>query len=257
MMRILILLMISNIAWAQTTDRMLLYQTPKPDKLSPKELKSNEEVYLEKESMIRDVNEETGIMTDYYYTRRDSGRLSIAYHTSHDYEKFSKLYSIDVQLMMKTNSYKDTWYGLQLKRTVAQYNALADELETETGNANADANIQRRDAQQSMTIVGAGAGFRFNILSDFFDSNRVFEHLMAYGNYIFHLDGKTSEQYRGFGATMEYGLHRRVGESFFVGAKLSYNLASLERAKKDDEDKIDRSLVFRWTSIGIEFGYYY
>jgi hypothetical protein len=80
---------------------------------------------------------------------------------------------------------------------------------------------------------------------------------MAYGNYIFHLDGKTSEQYRGFGATMEYGLHRRIGESFFGGAKLSYNLASLERAKKDDEDKIDRSLVFRWTSIGIEFGYYY
>lgn len=257
MIKILVLLLITNIAAAAETDRLMLYQTPNPDKMTPKQISSEGEVYLEKESLIRDVNEHTGVLGDYYYTRRDNGRLSLAYHTSHDYEKFSKLSTIDIQVMKKFTSYKDQWWGVQLKRVVAQYNALADELDKTSTNADADSKYERRDALQSMTILGLGVGYRFNILSEFFNTNRVFEQVMAYGNYIYHLDGKTDNKYRGYGATMEYGIHRRTGESFFVGTKLSYNIASLVRKAKSDEDKIDRSLVFRWTSIGFEVGYYY
>ncbi len=257
MMKILFLLFISNLAWAQTADQLILFQTPNPDKMTPKQLQRNSEVYLEKESLIREVNEKSGVLGDHYYTRKDSGRLSLAYHTSHDYEKISKLYTLDIQLLKKIQSYKDQWWGLQLKRVVAQYNAIAAELEQTSTHPDADSQYTRADALQSMTVFGLGIGYRFKILTEFFDTNRVFEQVMAYGNYIYHLDGATSDKYRGYGATMEYGLHRRIGESFFGGAKLSYNLASLERAKKSDEDKLDRTLVFRWTSIGFEVGYYY
>jgi len=257
MIKVIILFFISNPLWAATADQLMLYQTPNPEKMTPKQISTESEVYLEKESLIRDVNQQSGVLSDYYYTRKDSGRLSLAYHTSHDYENFSKLYTLDIQVMKKITSYKDQWWGVQLKRVVAQYNALADELESTSTHPDADSQTERRDALQSMTIFGLGVGYRFNILSEFFKTNRVFEQVMAYGNYIYHLDGKNDNKYRGYGATMEYGIHRRVGESFFAGGKLSYNLASLERSKKSDEDKTDRSLVFRWTSIGFEVGYYY
>lgn len=257
MIKILISLFIINTAWGQTADQMLLYQTPNPEKVSPKQLRENSEILLEKESLINEIDKERGVYTERFYTRKDSGRLSFAYHVSHDYEKLSKLYALDLQVIKKVNSYKDTWWGFQFKRVVAQYNALANELEVTSSHPDADSKLERRNALQSMTILGLGVGYRFKILTQFFETNRVFEHIMAYGNYIFHLDGETEEKYRGYGATMEYGLHRRVGESFFAGGKLSYNLASLERAAKTDEDKIDRSLVFRWTSIGLEVGYYY
>lgn len=255
----LLFIIFTSSVWAQQkdADRLLLFQTPDPDKITTKKIKSNPDVYLEKESLIQDKNSTTGVFDEAYYTRRDKGRISLSYHTSHDYENFSKLSAIDAQVMMKATSYTDRWWGVQIKRVTAQYNALADELQTSTGHADADANITRGDALQSMTIFGVGAGYRFKILADFFNSNRIFEQVMAYGNYIYHLDGKTSQKYRGFGATMEYGIHRRIGESLFAGVKLSYNLASLERTKKSDEDKIDRSLVFQWTSVGFEVGYYY
>jgi len=257
MMKIIVLLFITNLAWAETADQKFLYQTPNPDKMTPKILNSNKEVYLEKEALIKEVDDETGVFAERYYTRKDTGRLSFAYHASHDYEKLSKLYALDLQVLKKMKSYKDQWWGIQIKRVVAQYNALADELESSSGHADADSQVERRTSPQSMTIFGLGIGYRFKILTQFFETNRVFEQVMAYGNYIYHFDGETDEKYRGYGATMEYGLHRRVGQSFFAGGKLSYNLASLERAKKSDEDKLDRSLVFRWTSIGFEVGYYY
>lgn len=257
MIKILILLLISNIAWAETADRLFLFQTPNPNKMTPKQILSNKEVYLEKESLIRDVNEQSGVLEDQYYTRKDSGRLSLAYHTSHDFEKLSKLYTLDIQLLKKVTSYKDQWWGLQIKRVVAQYNALADELDKTSTHPDANSKYERGNALQSMTIFGAGFGYRFKVLGQFFKTDRVFEQVMAYANYIYHLDAATSEKYRGYGATMEYGIHKRVGESFFTGGKLSYNLASLVRTQKSNEDKVDRSLVFRWTSIAFEVGYYY
>ena len=48
MMKILFLLFISNLAWAQTADQLILFQTPNPDKMTPKQLQRNSEVYLEK-----------------------------------------------------------------------------------------------------------------------------------------------------------------------------------------------------------------
>jgi hypothetical protein len=257
MIRIIVLTLFSLNVYAQNLERAILFDQVDPKQLTPKHIRDNKEVYLSGESLIQDKSAETGIYSEPHYTGLDKGRLSISYHVSHDYESFEKLQSIDFQLLSKISSYKDQWWGLQLKRVTAKYNALANEVSGSSTHPNANKTIERQDSLQSMTMIGFGFGHRFNILGDFFKSDRIFETLMAYGNYIYHLDGQTDDKYQGYGFSADYGIHKRMSQSFFYGGKLTYNLASLVREAKTNEDKVDRSLAFRWTSIAFEIGYFY
>ena len=263
---ILILLFISTQVNAQINksssaqskvDKYLLFKQEDPNKINPRKAQDTPEVYLHSDSFLKEEESSTGLYSDLYYTKLDSSRLSFAYHISHDYEEFSKLQIIDFQFMKKVNSYKDQWWGLQIKKVNAKYNALAEELTSTSGNADADANTKRFDNPQSMTIFGFGYGYRFKALTSMINSDRVFESVMAYANYISHFDGTNSKNYTGFGLTTEYGVQKRMSQSFFSGIKIGYNIASLVRPATSDEKKSDRSLVFSWTSLGFEFGYYF
>ena len=238
-------------------DRDLLFEQEDFKRVNPRRAQNIPEVYLHNESFLKEEESSTGLYSDLYYTKLDSGRLSFAYHISHDYEEFSKLQIIDFQFMKKVNSYKDQWWGLQVKQITAKYTALADELTSTTGNTDADANTRRFDNQQSMTIFGFGYGYRFKALTAMINSDRVFESVMAYANYISHFDSTNSKNYNGFGLTTEYGIQKRMSEGFFSGIKIGYNIASLVRPATSDEKKSDRSLIFKWTSLGFEFGYYF
>jgi hypothetical protein len=258
MMKVILMLLLStNIFAANKVDRIILFETEDPNKTTSRKAFRDKEIYLEKESMLRDEGKSYGVMSEYYYTRNDNGRLSFAYHLSHDYEKLSKLQGIDLQIMKKVDSYQDQWWAFRLSRVVGKYNAMADELVASSANPDADSQTIRDDNLQSMTMLGLGLGYRFNILNQFLKSDRVFEQVMAYGNYIFHLDGTNDNRYQGYGVTAEYGIHKRINSSFFAGVKLNYNIASLTRAQKSDEDKIDRSLILKWTGVALELGYFY
>ena len=244
-----------NAISAESVDRLILFETESPEKIGLRQANENKEIYLEKESMLRDKLDDSGMLGDLYYTASDKGRLSLAYHVSHDYEKLSKLQAIDFQILRRMNSYQDQWWGIQIKRVVGKFNAMAEEVEASSNHPNANSLDLRLDSDQSMTIFGLGLGYRFNILKDFFKSDRVFEQIMAYGNYIYHLDGSSDTKYQGYGLSAEYGIHKRITKVFLIGTKLSYSIASLTRPAESDEDKLDRSLVLKWTSIGLEIGY--
>jgi hypothetical protein len=79
----------------------------------------------------------------------------------------------------------------------------------------------------------------------------------VFGNYNFHADSTDSESYSGFGYTAEYSLSYRSSKRFFYGGKISYNWALVDRSQVDEEDLTERSLVFGWTTVGFEFGYFF
>jgi len=105
--------------------------------------------------------------------------------------------------------------------------------------------------------MGLGAGYRFRALSSQFFTDRFFENISVFGNYMFHSDGTNQEKYKGYGYTAEYGLNYRSSKKLFYGGKLSYNWAMVERAPIDDESLSARSLVFGWLTFGFELGYYF
>jgi len=244
-------------AKAEFIERERLLQQEDPASLTPQRLSNDSEVYLFSDSLLRDADEDLGILKDYYFTGNDKSRISFSVHLSSDYSDPGKVSTLQGQYLSKFNDYKQLWWGLQIKRTSAKYSALADEIESTTGHTDSDSLITRGDETQSMTTLGIGIGQRFRMFGDFIESNKVFETAMIFVNAVSHLDSATSTTYQGYGFTAEYGVHYRSNESFFYGGKFAYNLASVVREAKSDEKQEDRSLVFGWPSLAFEFGYYY
>ncbi len=226
------------------------------EKISREELNKYPEIYQFSDSVLSERSIETGIRSDAYYTRQDDRRFSLSYSFSYDYEDITKIQTFDLNYFNQfDNSYRQMWWGAQIKSTTAKYDAIADERTSTSGNSNSVANTTRNSELQSFTIMGLGLGHRFKILAEAFDTQRMFEFIAVYANYILHVDNTNSDTYSGYGYNAEYSINRRTNGGFFYGAKLSYNWALVEKAPVDDEKLNDRSLVFGWTSVGFELGY--
>ncbi len=247
----LILLLFPALALSQAAkevERERLFRTPAPESLSPGDLNNNSEVFLFNESLLM---EDKGGYTEAFYTGNDKNRFSLGYQFSTNYQDFTELSSLEMVFSRQLERYSEVWISAVLKRTTGKYEAMAEEIQTSNGD------VKRSDSQQSFTTVGLGGGYRFKTLARVFNSARIFETIDAYLTYNRHLDGATDERYQGFGLLADYGLHYRSTESFYYGGKLSYNIAALERSAQSGEKLEDRSLVFGWTALGFELGYYY
>jgi len=258
---LLILLYLFSIAAFATEenkdrDREILLSEPKSENISAEDLNKFPEVYQFTDSVLSERDSETGINSEAYYTRQDRNRVSISYSLSQDYEDPTKVQTADIMYFNQFNdSYRLFWWGVQAKITSARYDAIAEERVSLSGDANSDANTTRDQELQSFTILGVGLAHRFKVLSEAFGTDRMFEFISVFGNYILHVDSTDEERYTGFGYTAEYNLSRRTGEGFFYGGKVSYNWALVQRPQVDEEKLADRSLVFGWTSFGLEIGY--
>jgi hypothetical protein len=237
-------------------DRELLLENRKSTHIHGKELNTFPEIYLHEDSTLKERNKATGLYSDPIYTRQDTTRLSVSFSFSVDYEDLTKIQSFDGTYSKQfDNSYKDLWWGVHFLRTSAQYNAIADERTSTSGSSDSVANTDRRDNLQTFSIFGFGLSHRFKTLSEAWNTERVFEMVSVYGNYIFHNDQTDDERYSGFGYTADYSLTYRTSQSIFYGAKVSYNWVLIDRPQVNEENLNDRSLVFGWTSIGFEAGY--
>lgn len=215
------------------------------------------EIYQENESLLRHKDSSTGILTDAHYTGHEVNRLSLSYQGSLDYTNLNEVSSFDLQYQFKADNYTNTWWAVQFKSTSAEYEAIADELTNTSGHPDSDANSLRSENIQTINSLGVGAGYRFKLLFAFNESERFFEHITAFLTYNSALDATTDRAYQGWGYNADYSLLYRSGNSLYYGLKFSYNLAAVIRGAISDEDKPDRSLVYGWTNMGLEIGYYY
>jgi hypothetical protein len=229
-----------------------------PSDLPLEKIVSDPELHLENESIIQDADTDLGVYTDSYFTGKDTNRLSLAIHLTHDYQNISKLSSFEAQILFEFDHYRESWWGIIFKSTTANYSAVADEVGgTGSSNANSNASTLRLDNKQTINSIGPGVGYRFKFLSAWNSSERFYEKVVAFLTYNFHTDATDDRQYTGFGYTADYGLHYRSSERFFYGGKISYNHVALVRDPISDEKKPDRSLVLGWTSLAFEIGYYF
>ncbi|MAX66245.1 MAG: hypothetical protein QF441_04365 [Bacteriovoracaceae bacterium] len=256
-----ILFFITNIGLAQENfnqerNTEFLLKNEYPDNITEKEINTSPELFLLDESLIQSRDTDSGVITSPYYTFQDKNRLSIAYSMSHDYEDIAKVQEFSATYSKKiSDSYRNLWWALQLKRVNAKYNAIADPRTTSSSEPNSVANTVRGDNIQVMNIIGVGLAYQFRVLQEAFNFQKTIEYISVYGNYIIHQDKTDNEKYNGMGFNAEYLLSYRFSPSFFYAGKISYHWALVEREQIGEEKLHDRSLVFGWTSIGIELGY--
>lgn len=208
------------------------------------------------DSFIKEIDMELGQSLDYFSTANDKTRFSISGGSDFQFNT-SKQLEFDFQYMYRLSNIHDGWLALQLKKVQATYDHIADTPVSTTGNLNSDSNFDRKGKIQNMTIFGVGYAQRFKFLREFINSDRVFETVAAYFNYVLLNDETTDKDYAGYGLTCDFGVHKRAGKKFFYGAKFSYNLASVIREPINDELKEDRSLAYSWSSFLLELGYFF
>lgn len=253
---LMLILILQSCSLTRTTESLrdeefLLRQVP-ADRLTTGDINDYPHTYLTTDSILEDEDTSTGLISDSYYTGLDSTRFSISANYSQDYEDPTKVQMFDFQYFSRLdNSYRQYWWGLQIKTATAKYSAIAEESTSNTGAG------ERADNLQGFTIFGLGASHRFRALASEFFTDRFFETIAVFGNYVIHADETDAERYTGYGYTAEYGLNYRPTKSLFYGGKFSYNWAWVERGKDGDESLPARSLTFGWLTLGFELGYYF
>lgn len=215
------------------------------------EINSYPEIYLANESALQEVDTTEGIVEDAYFTGNDFSKFTLGYNFSFDFENLTKISVVDFAYSQRiSDSYRMYWWSVHYQSLSAIYNAIADDKSVSSVPA-------RSTSNQSMSIFGLGIGHRFRALAGTM-SPRFFEMINVYGNYVSHIDSSTETQYQGYGYNAEYALNYRSGERITYGLKFTYNWALVDRAKENDDESLqERSLVFGWSTLGFELGYYF
>ena len=215
------------------------------------------ERYQRHENMIYDFNSNLGIKDQRKYTGEDKNRFSIAGHVSGDYEHFNELLGFEASYMRRSDRYNRIWWGGQFFQHKTYFDVITQNHTS--GSTTTSESAFQRPNKEDNTVMGAGlgVGYRFKLLLDFFETEDVFESIDVFANVVELNESFIDEKYRGFGLTTNYGIHKRANTSFFYGAKLSYNLASVTRDAIGREKERERSLSLGWMSFAAEIGFFY
>lgn len=250
---LLLLLLIPLTSFSSVLD--LTEEEKNPD--SEEILIKKREKYLRNESMIYNFNSDLGIKDQRQYTGTDRNRFSVAGHVSGDYEHMNNMFGADVNYMRRMENYSQIWYGFQFFHQSTYFDAITRN-HTKGTNPNSETAYQRPGGTKNKLLAGGlGAGYRFKLLLDFFETEDMFESIDVFANYLELDESFISQKYKGYGLTTNYGLHKRSGTSFFYGGKMSYNIASVTRPAIGTEKKSDRSLALGWMSIAFEMGFFF
>lgn len=211
------------------------------------------EKHLRNESMIYDLNTDLGIKDQRRFTGADTNRFSVSGHVNGSYEHPQDLYGFDATYMHRTKRYNQIWLGAQIFNHFSRFNTVSDNATTGT-----EAGF-RRPGNSKNTIMGLGLGlsYRFKLLMDFWNAEDVFENIDVYANYLSFKETFIDETYKGYGLTMNYGLHKRSSTNYFYGGKMSYNVGSVVRPSRGGESPSSRTLPLGWLSFAFELGFFY
>jgi hypothetical protein len=211
------------------------------------------EQYLRNESMIYDLDTGYGVRDQRRYTGSDRNRLSFAGHLNGDYERITDILGVDFSYQRRSTRYHQAWWGMQFFAHNTFFNTIS--MNPQRGS---ESQFQRpRNVQNTLWGIGPGAGYRFKLLLDFFETENVFESVDVYLNFLELNESYTQRLYRGYGLSTNYGIHKRVNTNFFWGGKFSYNIGSVARPAIESESRGQRSLTLGWMSYALEFGFFY
>lgn len=215
------------------------------------------EKFLRNESMIYDFNTDLGIKDQRRYTGTDRNRFSVAGHINGDYEQLGDLLGGEVVYMRKSTWFNELWYGAQFFNHRSVFDAVTQNQTSGSGEGS-EASFQRPgDSKNSIMAFGLGVGYRFKFFLEFFDTEDVFETVDVFVNALQFKEEFIDENYRGYGLTTNYGVHKRSSTSYFYGGKISYNVGTVTREALANESKSNRSLSLGWLSFAFEMGFFF
>ncbi len=215
--------------------------------------------YLVEDSIVYDLNSNSQLKEDVTFTGNDNDRLAGSYHFHYEYSKITSVNGFQLSYAKKFGS---LWYEAFYQQLSGTFSGLAENQTPQSPTANSNPYAESRnyrptDSSADLTLYGLGVGHRFKFFLDYFDTYDLFETINLYLTYNTLNDEFTAQSYSGWGLKADYGIHKRVNSSFFIGGRFSYNWAQVQRTEINDERADDRRLMLSWLNIAFEMGFYY
>jgi len=220
--------------------------TPEERDPSDSEIIRRKEKHTWDESLVSPMNSSLGVRDSRRYTGKDRNKLAAAFHLNGQYEHLQHLQAFEVTWLRRSDAWHKLWWGATYRRSETQWNEIS-------GNAGGGEAAFNRpgDTDQTINTLGLGSGYRFKLLLDFFKTEDTFESVQVFGTYNTLAEGFTGDNYKGYGMTADYGLHKRTRTSFFYGGKFTYNIAWVEGPETD------RTLSLGWYTFALEAGFFF
>ncbi len=234
----------------------LLDETMPPDQ-PLNEFRENPEFYLQEEHIVYDYDSSTGLRDNFTYTGYDKHRMLVGAHINHDLIKAADLLGLDLSYGLKLGS---VWALFNFSIFKSRFDLVAENNNSGASGENTEAEgkySRAGDVGTTIQQIALGAGKRFRLASDFFNSDSFFESINVYASYNIFQDELRKIDYSGYGLRADYELQHRTAAQFFYGVKLSYNWAIVQREKIDLEPHNERSLSLSWLSAGLFLGLFY
>lgn len=182
-------------------------------------------------------------------------RITLAYYSALVPSDFGTITDYEFQFAYNLGHY---WLETVIGQGTADFGTVGANSSA-TGAANSEGNFQRTDeTQEKYLYLGVGASLRSRHLSDLFGFNRIFETMHGYVTYHTLQEELRSEDYAGFGARADTSVNYLLSDSSHVGVKFSFGISALKRSQAvESEASSQRSLVFRWNRIGLDYSFYF
>jgi hypothetical protein len=248
-------------AWAQYENPLEVLKLSDDELDPPMEevMVKKPEKYLRHQNVMKGHVDDSGMPLGSLYTGKERHRMSAALLLQGNYEFLNQQQGFEATYMYLIPSWKNSWWGVTARQTRTKFKFISNSPSRTSGSSpDSEAATDRPGgSNQAITQLGIGAGYRFKLLLDFFETENVFETIDVFLTTNQLDDSYRDRTFRGYGFIADYSLLKRSGAHFFYGGKFNYNLALVTREAISNETKNERSLSLGWFSLGFVIGYYY
>lgn len=204
--------------------------------------------------ILREKDSNSGLYDTTYETTLDTNRFSLLYRTNANIKKMDGLTSFEVIYARKLELF---WAEIFFSKTNGRFESLASNNPNVTPSSN-----DLDQSNVSIMTLGTGLSLRTTLVQDLLNSiintERFFETSSAAITYNSFKDSYQSKTFTGPGFRADYAIHYRAYPNFHFGPHFSYNLSVVKKPKEDGSEMANtRSLVLFWTTIGLDFSFYF
>lgn len=182
-------------------------------------------------------------------------RITLAYFSAMMPSEFGTITDYEFQFAYNMGHY---WLETVIGQGGAKFGTIGSNSSSSSSSSSEGNFFRDEEVQENYLYLGVGPSLRSRHLASFFGFDRVYETFHGYLTYHALSEELRSEDYAGFGARADASINYLLSSTSHLGVKFSFGYSALKRAAAtESEASSQRSLMFRWNRLGLDYSFYF